>query len=336
VLALLLLHLNEVVSSERLIEDLWAGKSPASAAKVLQGYISQLRRALPADTILTRGQGYCLAAAETDAGEFELLVRAAAGQDAAHAVETLSPAHALWRGRPFQEFEYEEWAQVEIARLEELRLVAVEHRLEAELELGRHAQAIPELEALVAEHPLREQLRGLLMVALYRCGRQADALEVYRHGRHVLHEELGLDPSPSLQELERQMLNHDSKLETTASPKSLFAGTVTFLFTDIEGSTRLLRQLGDAYGDVLADHRGILRSAAAEHDGREVDRQGDSFFAFARANAALGAAVDAQRALDAHEWPDGARVRVRMGLHTAEATIRDDRYVGLGVHRPRG
>jgi YVTN family beta-propeller protein len=112
------------------------------------------------------------------------------------------------------------------------------------------------------------------------------------------------------------------------------SGTVTFLFTDIEGSTRLLRQLGDRYGDVVGEHRRILREAAARHVGREVDTQGDScFFTFGRANAALAAAVDAQRGLTAHPWSDGARVRVRMGLHTAEPKVRDDRYVGLGVHR---
>jgi class 3 adenylate cyclase/streptogramin lyase len=112
------------------------------------------------------------------------------------------------------------------------------------------------------------------------------------------------------------------------------AGTVTFLFTDIEGSTRLLRQLGDRYAAVLAQHRRILREAAEARQGHEVDTQGDSFFfAFARANSALGAAVVAQRALAAHDWPDGAVVRVRMGLHTAEPEVGDERYVGLGVHR---
>ena len=112
------------------------------------------------------------------------------------------------------------------------------------------------------------------------------------------------------------------------------AGTVTFLFTDIEGSTRLLRQLGARYSGVLAEHRRILRDAAAARQGHEVDTQGDSFFfAFARANSALGAAVVAQRALAAHDWPDGAAVRVRMGLHTGEPEVGDERYVGLGVHR---
>src|SRR5438105_5015959 len=111
-------------------------------------------------------------------------------------------------------------------------------------------------------------------------------------------------------------------------------GTVTFLFTDIEGSTRLLGNLGERYGDVLEDHRRIIRDAAQAREGREVDTQGDSFFfAFPRANAALGAAVAAQRALAEHGWPEGAEVRVRMGLHTGEPAVGTDRYVGLGVHR---
>ncbi len=112
------------------------------------------------------------------------------------------------------------------------------------------------------------------------------------------------------------------------------SGTVTFLFTDIEGSTRLLKRLGEGYGAVLADHRRILREAVEARDGREVDTQGDSFFfAFARANAALGAAVAAQRALADHDWPEGGEVRVRMGLHTGEPLVEEERYVGFGVHR---
>jgi len=114
----------------------------------------------------------------------------------------------------------------------------------------------------------------------------------------------------------------------------LHKGTVTFLFTDIEGSTRLLKQLGERYSAVLADQRRILREAAEAHEGREIDTQGDSFFfAFARANAALGAAVVAQRALVEHDWPEGAEVRVRMGLHTGEPVVEEESYVGLGVHR---
>jgi class 3 adenylate cyclase/streptogramin lyase len=274
-----------------------------------------------------------LVAAETDAGEFERLTRLAAEQDAPETVLTLQQALALWRGRAFEEFEYEEWPQLEIARLEELRLAATEQRIEAELELGHHSQLVSELETLVADHPLREQLRGQLMVALYRSGRHTDALEVYRRGRQLLRDELGLEPSPFLAQLERQILSHDPTLSAPVR-RFLPVGTVTFLFTDIEGSTALLKQLGDRYGEVLADQQRILRDAAARCEGREVDNQGDSFFfAFASAKSALAAAVIGQRELAQHEWPDGGRVGVRMGLHTGEPAVGEERYVGLGVHR---
>ena len=332
-LALLLVHPNELVASEQLIEELWSGRPPPSAHKALQGYVSQLRRALGGDTILTRSSGYVLAATETDAAEFERLTKLAAEQDAHEAVRTLQQALALWRGRPFEEFEYEEWPQLEIARLEELRLAATEQRIEVELELGHHAELVPELETLVADHPLREQLRGQLMVALYHSGRHADALDVYRRGRQVLQDELGLEPSPFLAELERQILGHDPTL-TAPGRRFLPVGTVTFLFTDIEGSTRLLKQLGERYGDVLTEHQRILRDAAERCEGREVDSQGDAFFfAFGSAKSALAAAVIAQRELAEHRWPDGAEVRVRMGLHTGEPAVGEERYVGLGVHR---
>jgi DNA-binding SARP family transcriptional activator/streptogramin lyase len=211
-LGLLLVQDNGLVSSGRLIEELWAGQPPATAQKALHGYVSQLRRALGHGVIVTRGSGYRLAAADTDAKQFERLTKLAAEQDAKEAVATLERALGLWRGRAFEEFEDEEWAWLEIARLEELRLTAIEQRIGAELELGHDAELVPELEKRVAEYPSREQLRAQLMVALYRSGRQTDALEVYRRGRQVLHDELGLEPSPSLAELERQILRHDDTL----------------------------------------------------------------------------------------------------------------------------
>jgi DNA-binding SARP family transcriptional activator/streptogramin lyase len=333
-LALLLVHANELVSSDRLIEELWSGRPPPSAQKALQGYVSQVRRALGADAILTKSSGYVLAATDTDAQEFERLTKLAADQDPDEAACTLEQALVLWRGRALEEFEYEEWAQLEIARLEELRLAATEQRIEAELQLGHHAQLVPELETLVTDHPLRERLRGQLMIALYRSGRQSDALDVYRRGRRVLHDELGLEPSPFLTELERQILGHDATLSAPARPLPR-VGTVTFLFSDIEGSTRLLTQLGEErYREVLEQHQHILRDAVERCEGREVDSQGDSFFfVFASAKSALAAAVVAQCALAEHPWPDGGRVSVRMGLHSGEPSVGEELYVGLGVHR---
>ena len=211
-LSLLLIHRGEVVSSERLIDELWSGSPPASAAKVVQQYVSQLRRVLPAGTIVTRGSGYLLDACETDAGEFEQLVDDASDQEPQQAARTLRAALALWRGRPYADFEYEAWAQAEVGRLEELRLVAQEERIEADLQLSEPARLVPELEALVAQHPLRERMRAQLMLALYRSGRQAEALEVFADGRKTLVDELGIEPGPELQDLQRRILAQDPTL----------------------------------------------------------------------------------------------------------------------------
>ncbi len=220
-LALLVLHAGETLSLDRICDALWGERPPASAAKVVQGYVSQLRRALPPDTIRTRGSGYALGVAASDAAEFERLVDAARDQDATGAAATLRAALALWRGPPYADVEYEPWAQAEIARLEELRLVALEERLDAELRLGEAARLVPELEALAREHPLRERLRALQMLALYRSGRQAEALDAFRDARRRLVDELGLEPGPELQELQRQILEQDAALGAPARPRAL-------------------------------------------------------------------------------------------------------------------
>jgi DNA-binding SARP family transcriptional activator/streptogramin lyase len=212
-LSLLLLHPNEVISTERLVSDFWGDEAPATAAKVIQGYVSRLRRELPPGTIETHGSGYLLHVADTDVGEFERLLALAREEGRAEAARTLRGALELWRGRPYADVEYEPWAQSEIGRLEELRIVALEERIEADIELGRHADAVAELETLVAANPLREQLRGLLMLALYRSGRQAEALEAYRAARHALVDELGIEPSRELQDLERRILAQDTGLD---------------------------------------------------------------------------------------------------------------------------
>jgi YVTN family beta-propeller protein len=218
-LALLLLHANEVVSSDRLIDGLWGERPPATAAKVLQNAISQLRRSLGDNLIVTRAPGYLLQVepASIDARRFESLLddgrQTLAAGDAAHAARVLREGLALWRGPPLGEFAYEPFASTEIARLDELRLRALEERIEADLALGRHADLIGELERLVSEHPLRERPRGQLMLALYQSGRQAEALQAYQDGRRLLAEELGLEPGAALQQLEKQILTRDPALE---------------------------------------------------------------------------------------------------------------------------
>ncbi len=220
-LAVLLLHANEIVSSDRLIDELWQGDPPPTAAKIVQNSVSQLRRLLEPELLVTRSPGYLLRVepGELDADRFERVVEQAradlAAGDAAKAAEQLREALALWRGPALVDFTDAPFARVESARLEELRLAATEDRIEAELALGRHGDLVAELEALVAQHPLRERLRAQLMVALYRSGRQAEALRVYHETREVLVEELGLEPGRALQRLERAVLAHDPSLELT-------------------------------------------------------------------------------------------------------------------------
>jgi len=342
-LALLLLHANEFVSTDRLIDDLWGEGSPPSAPKVLQGYVSKLRRGLPPDAIVTRGSGYLLRVTDTDADEFERLLEQARGQEPRDAAQTLRAALALWRGRPFADVEYEAWAQSEIGRLEELRLDALEERLEAEIALGLHQDVVAELESLVAAHPLRERLRGLLMLALYRCDRQAEALEAYRAARSTLVEALGIEPSKALQRLEQAILTQDPELDAQAPRTGASArperargptGTVTFLSLDIEGSTRLVHELRGEYADVLAEFRRIVREAVAAGSGHEVDTQGDAFLlAFQSARNAAAAALAIRRALHERSLPHATQLRVRMGIHAGEPGVGPEGYHGLDVVR---
>jgi predicted ATPase/DNA-binding SARP family transcriptional activator len=225
-LAILLVHANQVVSSERLIEELWGEEPPETARSALRVHIAQLRKALPPDVLVTRAPGYVVQVApdQLDLELFEQLVerasRASSDRRWEEASRLLAEAIGLWRGPPLSDFAYESWAQSEIARLEELRLVALTRRIDVDLALGRHAQLVGELGSLIAEHPLQERLRGQLMLALYRSGRQAEALDVYQQTRKVLVQGLGIEPSPSLQELERAILQQDAALELGAEPEA--------------------------------------------------------------------------------------------------------------------
>ena len=220
-LAILLLSAGEVVSADRLMDELWGDALPAAGSTALRVRVSQLRKSLGIgkDLLAGRSHGYVLLIErdDLDLHRFERLVsegeRALARGDASLAGERLREGLALWRGPPLQDFAYEPFAQRAIARLQELRLAAYELWFDAELALGRHAHLVGELDALVSEHPLRERLCGQLMLALYRDGRQADALAAYRDTRRRLVDELGIEPSPQLQALERRILAHDPGLE---------------------------------------------------------------------------------------------------------------------------
>jgi DNA-binding SARP family transcriptional activator len=225
-LAILLLHRREVVSADRLIEDLYRGEPPATAAKSLQAHVSRLRRALtPAKRLHTRAGGYVLevGADEVDADRLAQLLgegrRALSADEPLVASESLDAALRLWRGSPLVDVAYETFAWDEIARLEELRLQCFEERLEADLKLGRHAAVVGELERLVTDHPARERLRAQLMVALYRCGRQAEALEEYQVARGALVEELGIEPGRPLRELHQAILRQDPALDLAPLPE---------------------------------------------------------------------------------------------------------------------
>lgn len=221
-LAVLLVHRGEPVSADRLIEELWGERAPASANKIVQGYVSNLRKVLGVRLLVTRGRGYCLQTepGQLDSERFESLLaegrRAARKGDARSAAGRLREALGTWRGPPLADFAYESFAQPEIARLEESRLSALEERIDAELALGQHARMVGELEALVREHPLRERAIAQLMLALYRSGRQAEALAAYQDARVRLDEELGLEPGSTLKKLQVQILEQAPALQASS------------------------------------------------------------------------------------------------------------------------
>jgi WD40 repeat protein/DNA-binding SARP family transcriptional activator len=235
-LALLLLSANRVVSRDRLLDELISGEAGGTADHTLRVQVSRLRKALDPSgdepRLVARPPGYLL---RVEPGELDLELfeqALAAGRKAREeghwqrAADLLRDGLALWRGRPLADLEFEPFARIDVERLEELRLSALEERIEAELELGSHAALVPELEALTAEHPLRERLRSQLMLALYRCGRQAEGLDVYRQTRTLLREELGLEPGVALRQLERAMLAQDPSLQPLPQPVAAAITTV--------------------------------------------------------------------------------------------------------------
>lgn len=241
---LLLSYKDAVVSAERLIDALWGEHPPPTANKALQVNISQLRRALGADTIVTRSGGYAirLEPGALDVQRFELLVESARGAGHVEAAELLREALALFRGPPLADAPLLGPGAIEADRLMSARLDALEQRLEHDLALGRHAAVAAELESLAAEHAFRERLHAQLMLALYRSGRQADALDAYRRARHVLVEDLGIDPSPELKRLEAAILAQDPSLElgaparaVPAAPEAAFAASLPIPATPLLG-----------------------------------------------------------------------------------------------------
>ena len=328
-LAALLLRPGEVVSIDRLIGAIWGESPPRTAAGSLQNAVSELRKTLGPEVIVTRSPGYVLVVepAAIDAVRFEDAVRGAAHLAPAERAEALAGALALWRGPALADLADEDFVRHEAARLDELRLAATEERLAADLELGRGADLVAELEAHVAANPLRERLRGQLMVALYRSGRQAEALEAYQAARRALVDGLGIDPSPALQELERRVLRQDPDLLAIEKPAEAAtprgAGTA---------SRRTVTVLAVAIDDVAATDPeclrarverflAVVREAVTRHGGtldRFLGAEAVAVFGFPSAHEddALRAARAAAELREALKVEGDA---VRVGLATGEA-----------------
>jgi DNA-binding SARP family transcriptional activator/tetratricopeptide (TPR) repeat protein len=336
-LAVLLLEPARVVSVDRLVDDLWGDAAPATATHAVKVYVSSLRKALGGSTIATRAPGYVLDVDpdRVDVHRFGRLLVEAATADPATAATRLREALALWRGPPLAEFAYEPFAQLEIARLEEQRLLAVEARIDADLALGHDDSLVPELEALVAAEPFRERFRCQLLLALYRSGRQADALAAYRAARETLVEELGIEPGPDLRALQQAILAHDEALSLPAGPASRppmqFRRLVTIVFVDLVESMaladvldpetlhRVLRRYFETASTVLERHGGTVEKFAGDAVmaafgvpvGHEDDvlRGARAALEVQRAVAALGDRLE----------PDlGVRLDARVGVETGE------------------
>src|SRR4051794_30544292 len=290
VLAVLLLHANEPVSAERLAHALWGDEAPAGATKTVQVHVSRLRKALgDAAIVETTPAGYRLRVSpdELDAERFKDRVkegqRALAAGEAERAASVLREALGLWRGPPLAGLEFEAFAQVEIAWLEEQRMAALETRIEADLALGRHAENAAELQRLVADHPTRERLVGQLMVALYRCGRQAEALEAYREAHRALVEHAGIEPGPELRRLQEAILGQSPALELRAAGSQLPGELEVAIGTPMVGRDDELSWLrmrlerarsGTATVVALIGPRGIGKTRVAAELADEARRSG--------------------------------------------------------------
>ena len=331
-LAVLALEPGRVVSVDKLVEALWPGDPPETAAHAVQVYVSQLRKAL-GPVIATRAPGYELELApeRVDLHRFARLTQdgraALEGGDPVTAEGALREALALWRGPALADFLYEPFAQTEIARLEELRTVTLEERIEADLALGRHAELVSELEALVAAQPLRERPRAQLMLALYRSGRQADALAAYRTARGTLVDELGIDPGPELRELEAAILRQDESLlleeAPLVRPAMQFRRLVTILFVDVVESMALAEALDpEALGRVLQSYFETVSTAITRHGGTVEKYAGDAVM------AAFGIPVshedDALRAAR-------AALDIRVGIAALNEQLQRQHAVGLEI-----
>jgi len=340
-LAVLLLHPGELVTSDVLIDALWGESPPRTARAALQNYVAQLRRALGPGVVASRGGGYVLevGAEQIDLGRFERLTAEARAARGDERVAKLREALALWRGPPFADLTFEPFAELEGPRLEELRTTALEDLVDAELAIGSGPDLVTELEQLIAEHPFRERLRGQLMLALYRSGRQADALEAYQETRRTLVDELGIEPGASLRELEQAILRQEASLLTEARVAAVPARpeerrkTVTVLLADLTApGTSDPELLHDSSTRALARARMVLE----EHGATIEQRAGDEVLAvfgvprafeddaLRAARAALELEVELDGLSDVLEGEGRSRIELRVALETGEALVGVD------------
>ena len=327
------------MSADTLFELLWGDDPPRTAAKALQTHISSLRRTLGDGFVVTQGTGWALAESEVDASRYKSAARlardAAAAGDISQAVAHFEEALALWRGIP--ELPDGRRGTSEKTRWIEGHAALVEDRADALLATGRAAEIIGELEAAVAEAPLRERRWGQLMLALYRAGRQGEALAAFKRARTVLAEELGVDPGPELRRLETAIVAQDAALEVVAAenlPSVMRA--VTFLLTDIEGSTAAWEADADAMAVALARHDELVEQVVTSRGGRLIKTRGEgdaTFSVFERPSAAAAAALELQDAIVHEQWNLREPMRIRIALHTGEVELRDGDYFGRAVNR---
>jgi DNA-binding SARP family transcriptional activator len=339
ILTMLGLHHGSVVSADTLVELLWREDPPRTAAKALQTHISSLRRALGDGFVLTQGTGWALADSEVDASRYKSAARlgrdAAATGDISQAVVRFEEALALWRGIP--ELPDGRQGTSEKTRWIEGHAALVEDRADALLATAHAAEIIGELEAAVAEAPLRERRWGQLMLALYRAGRQGDALGAYQRARTMLADELGIDPGPELRRLETAIVAQHASLDVVvAQQHPSVMRAVTFLLTDIEGSTAAWEADAAAMAVALARHDELVEQVVMSRGGRLIKTRGEgdaTFSVFERPSAAAAAAMELQEAVTQEEWNLREPMRIRIALHTGEVELRDGDYFGRAVNR---
>jgi DNA-binding SARP family transcriptional activator/class 3 adenylate cyclase len=369
-LARLALEPGRTIGRTHLIGDLWGETPPRSGAASLQSLVYRLRTSLgeAGHMVLLRASGYSvdIPPAQVDACRFEDLVRTArslreAGESKA-AGERLRTALGLWRGPSFAGLEDVPFVVAQATRLEEGRLAALEDRIDVDLSLGRHAEVVPELEALVQEHPLRERIWCQLMVALYRAGSQAGALRAYGRLRSILGDELGIDPAPATRALEASILQQDPLLDlenyggdlraappsgeaagvsadassTPSDPEQQDRVTVALLLTDIEASSDLWERHEEDMSVALARHDELIASVVTSAGGTVVKQQGEgdaAFVVFRRPLEAITAAARLRKAFAREPWPETTPIRVRIAVAAGEARTREGDYFGPTVNR---